>query len=441
VGDILRDGLNVVEAETRRWMQQRRAELQAARQAAKWGQRVWAVTPRVVAQIVARAPGELRAVTSGFMGTHSPPAPPRRIPPIARTASGRPRPTAPRTRVAPDRLTTIDWGDVAQGARNQATAAIHGEADELSFGLADRGSAFARALVEPGAIQDFGRRYSQHMDQERAQDRYDSEHFHTARLGGQVGGAVASFFIPGGAFVRGGKLLRGAAALAWREKAALAAAAAAAGAGGQVVVDGISGRLSSPKDALGAAVGGAAGVLSLPLTRGNPGRAAAVDASVTSAMQDLLNGRPISVERATRAIIEARALGTAAGAWGQRVSSSRIPADMERLGVQFGRLRSRINGWRLNPGTPKADRLSRSYWKPDAQSGDTLFEYKGGYSAGLSTQQRLAQAERGARFVYYHTTPDDIAHLIGVPTGTIVRGPGRDELGHLSERPWRFELE
>src|SRR5258708_12102775 len=66
------------------------------------------------------------------------------------------------------------------------------------------------------------------------------------------------------------------------------------------------GRRSSFGDNAGAAFGGAAGAAALPF---GPGRAGAVGGWVTSAAQDVFNGRPISLDRAGESAIPTNALG------------------------------------------------------------------------------------------------------------------------------------
>src|SRR5258708_17654658 len=174
------------------------------------------------------------------------------------------------------------------------------------------------------------------------------------------------------------------------------------------------GRRSSFGDNAGAAFGGAAGAAALPF---GPGRAGAVGGWVTSAAQDVFNGRPISLDRAGESAIASNVLGGLAAGIGTRTANGLSSSAKGRLGEAMGDVRSTINGQR-RAWAPKArDYISDDdYWYPDALSGRIRFEDKFGYGAELSPNQTRAQTALGPDFRLFHFTPSDIGGRPNAPS-------------------------
>jgi hypothetical protein len=300
----------------------------------------------------------------------------------------------------------------------QADAAVRGAANVMTFGGADHLAAGMDALIAPGGLDHWGQRYESNLAQEHARDRYDETNRSTAQATGQIGGTVLGLALLGPArgALAAAPRLPGAAALTGRETAALLGGGAVTGLGMQTASDiAAGGRRSSVGDKAGAAVGGAAGALALPL---GPGRVGAVDGWVTAAAQDAFNGRPISLDRAGESALAGNLVGGLAGRIGTSASDRLSPAAKGRLGEAMGDVRSTING-RRRVWAPKArDYISEDdYWYPDGLSGPLRSEDKFGYGAELSPNQTGAQAALGPNLRLYHFTPDDIGGLVSVPAG------------------------
>lgn len=457
--DFLRLGRRAVERSAEQWMRRRAAEAAAARQMMRAGQRVWERAIRTGEDIVARTPGEIRAIGAGIVSATTPgdarlrqPSTARRVAPRALLA-----PLAPAA--AAGRLTTIDWRRAAQEHPRQAMAALHGAADELTFGAADWASAGLRTLAE-GGIDDWGDRIHDNMEEERSQDRYDAEHYGAARLAGQAAGTVGSMFIPGGAIVRGGRLATTAARLALRggrlgralpaagrvlaraERAAArllplrkpgAAATSAAervawllgpgavNAGVQAGVDLALGQTPTWQDVGGAFAGGVMAGRARGL---RPAQAAALSAAATSAYQDRFNGREVSPVRAAESAMLGSMFSHLAG--GRALRAAQAPTvGKGAVGEAMGATRMLINGRlpRLSfVRTPWGQPLERIQgtgrgWYPDAQSGNMRFEFKLGDARPLQGSQRLAREWLGDNFTLYHFVPEDVGQLAGMGAG------------------------
>ncbi len=310
--------------------------------------------------------------------------------------------------------------DVGSGLREavlQADTAVRGAANLLTFGGADHLAAGLDASIHPGGLAEWRRRYDVEIGRERARNTYDASHRAIAHGVGQLGGTALGLGLVGpmeGALATAPRLA-GAAPVTAREGTALLALGAGTGVGMQMISDSAAGgRRSSWGDDVGAALGGVAGVGTLPL---GPARAGAIDAAVASAAQDLLNGRPISLEQFGRSAIAGKILGGLAGIAGRTRSNALPTAAKGRLGELLGEVRSRLD---LKPRdwTPKSrDPLSKGHWYPDGRSGSLRLEDKFGIGARLSPSQIRAQAELGPNFQLNHFTPADIGKLFGVPAG------------------------
>lgn len=463
--DFVAVGRRLAEAERQRWIRLRDAQVAAARRDLAAVRRFGEAAGRVGADVRGRAERELREVGAAFLGSTLPREvvdrylPVRSSKPPARQPGSRPGGPA---RPAGDRLTTVDWRNLRRETDRQVAAGIRGAADEVTFGLADRGSAAVRALVPTLEGADWREEYAANMAEERAQDRYDAENYGASRRVGQVGGAVGSFFIPGGVVIRGGKAVVGAAKLAnlaLRERSAMAAVQAArrgmapaarsasrkapgllkgaadtsgaerlawvlgpgaVNAGVQMLDDGLTRGAISPGNVAGAFVGG----MIAGRARGlGPGASAAIGAAATSAIQDGAEGRMPSLERMSRAAYAAREFGALGGLAGQRISSSLSIRNKGLLGEGMGAIRSAINGRFRTLGTKISEQIGETgrNWVADGRSALLRFEDKFGDWARLSRNQKLARAALGENFILYHFTPADVARIAGVPSGILGR--------------------
>lgn len=307
-------------------------------------------------------------------------------------------------------------------ARAQATAAGRGALDTLTFGHGDTLAAGLETLADSNGPSDWRTRYEDHLVREAAQSQYDASHYKIARTTGQVAGVVVPMVLTGGesaalsAAGKAGPRLAGAAARTGRELAAALGAGAGVGAGVQHVSDMISGRQPSWRSDLAAGAGGAADVAAI-VARLGPGRAGGVNGAVTSAVEDLLNGRPISLQRASQSALGGHAIGGVAGELGRRGSDALGKQAKGRLGEALGAVRSAVNGM-PREAVPKSlvriEGTGRS-WRPDGRSGGQYFEDKFGYGAGLTTNQRLARKVDPHTFNLYHFIPDDVGAIFAAP--------------------------
>jgi hypothetical protein len=305
------------------------------------------------------------------------------------------------------------------GLGPQATAFGRGAGQALSFGIYDPAVAAAKATFEPGGLDGWQDRFRADRAHEQAQDQYEAAHYPTARTAGQVSGTLLS--LAAGGPLSGGARIAGAAGITAREAATLMAAHGAIGAGLQTASDAAQGRPMSWRDELGAALGGAAtGAAGIRLP---PGRAGALGGAVTSATDDLLNGRPVSLQGVANGALAGRFAGGVPGIAGRAWSNGLSMQEKGVLGEQLGALRNRVNGRPTGVLAKKSrDAISGQngkYWLPDRQVGDTRYEDKFGYKAELRGNQKLAQSALGPKFVLSHFTPDDIAKLVGLPSALV----------------------
>jgi hypothetical protein len=297
----------------------------------------------------------------------------------------------------------------------QADTAVRAAANTMTFGGADHAEAGIDALFERGGLEGWEDRYRRDLIREQARNSYDAMHRPTAQKAGQVGGTVLSFVsLP----TRAAALPRlvGAAKLSGRELLGLAGLGGAGGLVGQTATDMVSGRSSSVGDTAAAVLGGMAGGVTLPFA---PQQAGAANGWVTSAAGDLLNGRPISLDRAGQSAVAGRLFGAGGSRAGVRASDSLPPVTKGMLGEVMGEIRSAANGQKRNWVKKARDYLSQGYWVPDARRGIQRFEDKFGYKARLSLNQLRAQAELGKNFILYHFTPDDVGRLLSLPTSSL----------------------
>lgn len=414
MGDRLRE----IEEEKNRWFRDRGA--QAARpklDLENAGRHAWNAATRAGLDLQARTTRELQALGERVID-----APRRAVrgpqPSLYRPSAAEAEGKAPRIIAktgAPQQSRPQPNPSDLPEAVLQADTAIRAAANVVTLGGADHFAAGMDALLEPGGIDGWRQRYDRNLAEEKARNRYDASHRRAAQVIGQVVGTALGVGLAGPARGAGSIVPRipGAAMLSGRETTALLAGGGATGLGVQTLSDVGSGRRSSAGDFGGAAFGGIAGAATLPL---GPGRAGAVDGWVTSAAQDVFNGRPLSLKRAGESAIAGNLLGGLAGRAGRGASDSLRRGAKGRLGEAMGDVRSTINGNRRELTPKSRDGLADgSYWYPDGRSGSLRFEDKFGYRAELSPNQVRAQSELGPDFQLYHFTPDDVGRLLSVP--------------------------
>jgi len=299
----------------------------------------------------------------------------------------------------------------------QVGAASRGALDTLTFGHRDTLAAGLETLADPSSLSTWRTQYQNHRRQEAAQDQYDITHYEPARTVGQVAGVVVPMILTGGeSALASAPRLAGAAARTGREFGAALAAGGGVGAGVQHVSDLVRGRQPSWQSDLAGAAGGAADVAALAARLG-PGRAGGINGAVAATMEDLLNGRPVSLERVSQGALAGQVIGGAAGELGRRWSNALGRRAKGQLGEMLGAVRSAVNGMPREavPKTSVSIKGTGKSWRPDGRWGGQFFEDKFGYGADLSRNQRLARRIDPGTFNLYHFLPDDIAALLGVP--------------------------
>lgn len=413
----LRDRLREIEEEKNRWFRERGAQAARLKQDLEnAGREAWSAATRAGVDLQARTTQELQALGERVDARSRVVRPPQQSSTTQNASQSRGGGGAAARRQAPQksRPSAIDLREAAL----QTDTALRAAANILTFGGADHFAAGMDALLEPGGIEQWRQRYDANLAEQNARNRYDASHRRAAQVIGQVGGTTLGMgsFGPATAAASLAPRLPGAAVMSGRETAALLGGGAATGLGVQTISDVASGRRSSAGDLGGAVLGGMAGAAALPL---GPGRAGAVDGWVTTAAQDILNGRPVSLERAGESAIAGRLLGGLAGQVGRRASDSLSPRDKGRLGEAMGDIRSTINGARRERARKSRDYLADgSYWYPDGRSGALRFEDKFGYKPTLRSNQLRAQSELGSNFQLYHFTPDDVGGLLSMPASS-----------------------
>lgn len=420
MGRSLNDRLRQFEADKDRWFQERTAQAsQLERDLENAGRQAWNDATRAGVNLVARTPQELRALGAEVLrGQQSPSTAgsPANGPVSPDRSSAKPVAAAPTSqRLQIDRPSFVSrqaWNGLMQ-----ADAAVRGATN--IFG-GDQFAAGMDALVF-GGLDHWRQRYDANLAQEKARDRYDASNRGAAQAAGQIGGTALGLALvgPGEGVASIAPRLPGAATLTGREAAALLGGGAGTGLAMQTASDiAAGGRRSSVGDKAGAALGGAAGAAALPL---GPGRAAAVGGWVTSAAQDVFNGRPLSLERAGQSAIASNILGGVAGRIGARASNDLPMAAKGRLGEAMGDVRSTVNGERRLWAPKSRDYIDEdTYWYPDARDTRTLrlrTEDKFGYGAELSPNQTQAQSAVGPDFRLNHFTPGDVGSLTSLPAG------------------------
>jgi hypothetical protein len=328
--------------------------------------------------------------------------------------------------------------------------------DSATGGAGDRIFAGVDSLVQGHDLSG----YDQALAQQKARSAYDAQNRQVAQVTGQVAGMAAPLLAPELGVLRVGTRLPGALALTARQVATLAGGAGLTNAGVQRLANLASGRGVSFGDDLGAAVGGAAGVLVLPT---GISRSAAVDGAVTAAAQDLFNGRPISLPGVSQGASLARFGGALAGKLGAEWSGALSNQAKGRLGERIGtgmqllggrvtrRGEQALNKARTFVGVeevpvasppanpnPRTGELKMHGDKvhdfiegtnksviPDDWAGEQRLDYKFGKSAKKTPNQRVGYPLLGDRLELYHYLPRDVGAAAAVPAaglGGVIAG-------------------
>lgn len=477
----LQEQLRAKREETERWIKERQSDLQhGASELEARGRQVYADGVRTGRTVLARTTAEVQSLgrAAAQADLRRPPSLKSKDTATARAPSVRVLTTAHSTQTkAPARLPEDAIGRatrIAEEASHQGGAVLRGAIDEGSFGAADHVSAVVQALAH-GDPSHLIEQYQKEIAEERARDAYDEANYGMARGVGRVAGFAGSL-VAGGGVGAGAKLVaRGVGASMQLARAAKAANAvkrimpltqagltpiavvggAASGVAGQAVSDVLRGRPSGVKDYAGAAVGGAAGALTMRVPGGaatqgaitkllhsavtNPTTAGAVEGGATTAIQGILNGRATSfedvAESARGGAIGAR-VGDVVGKYGAnalpRAAKGQLGETMTGVkafaageGNVFAK-KALTGAGNILPGVTESGPqikvpLSKSYTDADfvTQTAKAL-EAKFGAWARLSEPQKRALREiPKGRYVVDHWLPSDIGRMGGVVSGAI----------------------
>lgn len=333
---------------------------------------------------------------------------------------------------------------------NQLIASGEGAIDGATWGIADRARAGVGALWDAAHGSAPDEAYARRMAYERARDEYYGQHYGTARMLGELGGAllpipgaglagIAARMVGGTArFAKFGKALAKAnqvrarikqvTPLAKRERAVISGLGAAGGAGGQLYSDSMTGHFSSWSDYAGAMGGGA--LQAQMALHARPMVAGAGGGAATSALQDVLNGRAVSATHAA----EAAGAGALMGKIGDVIGRGRFyfgvsrksghewkreeysNKEKELMGEQFSKFRTLAN-FDLTASTAKKRLLLQAggYTVPDQHTWrQRIIEAKAGIWANLSKAQLRALAELGSRYRVDHLLPQDVGAITGL---------------------------
>lgn len=313
--------------------------------------------------------------------------------------------------------------DTARGVENEVIPALNGAQDAFTFGLGDRAYAGVRAIADAARGEDLPRSYARHYAGTQALDGYDATHHPIARTMGQLAGTGAQIALTGGGeglIAAGGRISQVAPRLA-RESAALVAGGALAGVGGQALSDVLEGRTGTAGDYGGAALGGSAGILAMRLSRARTTYGGAAAGAVTSATQDILNGRPVSLDGARQTAAIGGGIGGLGSVAGRAWSKGLSNAEKGDLGEALSRLRTAARGDRTLPGGKSRAYLnSGRYTYPDQRTqGGELVESKFGVSARLSPRQREAYRQPLSGYRVDGFVPSDIGMAFGLPSAAL----------------------
>lgn len=306
----------------------------------------------------------------------------------------------------------------------QADAAVRGAANAMTSGLADNLAAYANTAFGGGSD------YRTNLAREAERTAYDHENRRTAQTLGQVGGTALS--LAAAAPVKGlsaATRMAGVAPITAREGASALGAGAAVGVGTQGAGDAVTGGRSTAGDYLGAAAGGALGVAALPLGVRSAG---AISGAATSGVQDLLNGRGVSIAGLQQGALAGGVLAGVGARVGGLGSQALSPRAKGVLGETMGQAKS-FADWRSRELLSKmrkpipGDSQGR-YMYPDGLRGSVVYEDKFGPSARLSRNQTLMRAAIGDDFHLNHFLPRDV--------GAVASVPGASTGAQIADRQW-----
>jgi hypothetical protein len=308
---------------------------------------------------------------------------------------------------------------------DHAGAGVRGAVDSLPFELGNGIPAFYRAAGDWAGGADIGAALDGHMQQERIQDRYDQKHYPAARTAGQLAGMglqVAALGGLGGAAASGARI-KEVTALIPREWAALGMAGGVAGVGQEALLNDLTGRRGSLGDYAGAAAGG--GATALFVLAGQPKGAGAFGGAMTSAAQDLFNGRPVSVEKARDAAFTGGVLGIAGMRGGAR-HADRLPSRRKGdLGEKVSVVRTAIRGDETLKAAKSREYLpSGGYTVPDHRTFRNgapreIVESKFGRTI-KKLRGRQGEAYRELpNYRVEHFLPRDVGSLYALPSATL----------------------
>lgn len=263
---------------------------------------------------------------------------------------------------------------IAQSTGNHIRAGANGFGDSITMGLGDPYLALDAALKHQVLGRTMADRYHTVREAQRAQDRYDEQHFKTARRTGQVGGAVVGIAATGGVggVSVGARLAPQAARLTaitqiprvFGPPAAAAGVGASSSVAGQAIGDVASRRMSAPRVYGTAALGGATGGATT-LYRG-PKAGAVVDAAMTESALAALEGRQPSLETIERSALAGTYLAHLGQLQGSRWADGLTFKKKGRLGEAMSVLKTLSYGERPILGRPERKYLSDGkYTYPD----------------------------------------------------------------------------
>ncbi|HKR87370.1 MAG TPA: hypothetical protein VJS38_04285 [Phenylobacterium sp.] len=262
---------------------------------------------------------------------------------------------------------------------------------------------------------DYEQSFKANLANERTRDAYDAIHRPGAQQLGQAGALLLSLAGPGPLVPA---RIPGAAGISGRELIARLGVGGLTGMGVQTAVDAAARRNTDWQDAVGAALGGAVGAAFPGL---DPAKAGAVGSALTTAAQDLLHGRPVSLSDMGRSAMAGRVAAAAAGAAGRRGSAALPRREKGRLGETLGGIRSAINHMERAPGRPTLPVTgAKRGTVVDGVTHDAarFFEDKFGEHARLRPNQTKAQTEYGPNYLIYHFLPHDVGEFLGGLLGT-----------------------
>lgn len=206
--------------------------------------------------------------------------------------------------------------------------------------------------------------------------------------------------------------------LSGRDTAAILGGGALSGLALQNLSDFAAHRPSDWRDNIGAVAGGLAGAAAFRL---DPGRAAAIGSATTTAVQDALHKRGISLEDLSRSAMVARGVGALAAKTGTELSQSLTKEAKGPLGEALGTVRSAISRMEREPGPKRLFKPvpGKPGAYPDGRSGNKLFEDKFGPTAVLRAGQLIAQSVLGPNYIVYHWLPEDVGKILSQPLASL----------------------